>query len=239
MPADIAAAGRLHYEMVRGLLERGACPANRELAASLDLSAGALAETMAALAALHGVVLHPHVAEPWIVHPFSLTPTLNFVEAPRARDAAASRGWWAPCVWCAFGIAVLAGGEVAIHTRWAAETTPLVLRVKDGEPDSDSAGLPVHFAIPPARAWDNVHRHCSLVLPFRSAADIAPWCARHHQPQGEAVPLRQVALLARLWYGEHARSDWRKWTVAEAQAIFSAAGLRSAFWNLGEQTGRY
>ena len=32
--------------------------------------------------------------------------------------------------------------------------------------------LCVHFAIHPTRAWDNVHRHCALVLPFRNEAGL-------------------------------------------------------------------
>jgi hypothetical protein len=231
MSSDTAITTRLHYEIIRGLLDSGACPGNTELAEGLQLAAAELEEAMRALAAIHGVALHPHVCEPWVVHPFSLTPTLNFVEG-------AGCGWWAPCIWCAFGVAALAGGEIAIHTRLAAETTPLVLQVKDGEPASGD-DLLVHFAIPPSRAWDKVHRHCALVLPFRSATDISDWCARHHQPQGEPVPLRQVARLARIWYGQHARPDWRKWTVDEAQDIFAQAGLRSSFWNLGAVPGRF
>ena len=97
----------------------------------------------------------------------------------------------------------------------------------------------VHFAIPPAQAWNNVHRHCALVLPFRSREEIGAWCARHGIPPGEAVPLEQVAGLARTWYGRHADRDWRKWTIAEAQAIFRRAGLDSPFWDLGSVKGRF
>jgi hypothetical protein len=49
----------------------------------------------------------------------------------------------------------------------------------------------VHFGIPPARAWDNVHQRCSMVLPFRSPDDINAWCDRHRLPRGEAVPIQQ------------------------------------------------
>ena len=176
------------------------------------------------------MVLHPHICEPWIIHPFSLTPALNYVQS-------ANGGWWAPCIWCAFGVAALAGGCVEIHARLAGETSPLVVQVRDGEPAA--ADLVVHFAIPPRRAWDNVHQHCGLVLPFRNADEIGPWCGRHRQPEGEAVPIAQVARLAKLWYGRHADADWRKWTVAEAQQIFTQAALVSPFWDLGAQTGRF
>ena len=97
----------------------------------------------------------------------------------------------------------------------------------------------VHFAIRPARAWDNVHQHCSMVLPFRRADDIARWSSRYALPRGEAVPLHQVARLATLWYGSHANPDWHKWTIAEAQAIFQNAGLTSPFWSLENKDGRF
>jgi hypothetical protein len=223
--------GRLHYEMIRGLLHEGSCPGNGELARALGLSIPRLEALLKEAAEGHALVLHPHVPEPWVVHPFSLTPTLNWVEGP-------GHGWWAPCIWCAFGVATLAGGRTFIHTRIGAERESVVVPVKDGEPET-AHDLCVHFAIPPSHAWDNVHRHCALVLPFRGVDDIAPWCVRHRQPRGEAVPLQQVAQLARLWYGKHADPDWKKWSVAEAQDIFARAGLTSAFWDLGERRGRY
>jgi hypothetical protein len=97
----------------------------------------------------------------------------------------------------------------------------------------------VHFAIPPAQAWQNVHQHCSLVLPFRTPEEIRVWCDKHQLPYGEPVPLRQVADLARIWYGTHANPEWRKWTVAEAQNIFRQAGLTSHFWDLEEKSGKF
>ncbi len=183
------------------------------------------------LSNIHGMVLHPHECRPWIVHPFSLTPTLNCIEG---------RGcmWWAPCVWCALGVATLAGGTVHIHTRLGAESKPLKITVQDGSP-IDVDGLFVHFAIPPAQAWDNVHEHCSMVLPFRSSAEIQHWCSRHRLPFGEPVPISQVAQLAKYWYGSHADPDWHKWTIDEAQEIFRRAGLTSSFWTIRNRSGRF
>jgi hypothetical protein len=214
----------LHYEIVKGLLETGACPSNAQLAESLGFGREELERQLRDLADLHGLVLHPHVCEPWVVHPFSLTPTLNWVQGPR-------HGWWAPCVWCAFGIAALVDGETSIHTRLAGEDRAIVIH---GDED-----LWVHFAIPPAQAWQNVHQHCAMVLPFATRDEIPAWCARHRLPLGEAVPLAQVKTMAKLWYGNHARLDWKKWTVAEAQQIFEQAGLRSHFWDLGVRSGRF
>jgi hypothetical protein len=221
----------LHYEMVHGLVEGNACPANFELANRLSVSTAEIEELLRRLSDIHGVVLHPHVCEPWVVHPFSLTPTLNWVEGQ-------GKSWWAPCIWCALGIAVIVGGEVQIHTRFGGEAEPLTISVRDGEP----VGLGdvwVHFAIPPARAWDNVHQHCSMVLPFHSPEGIRGWCGQHGLPHGEAIPLHQVARLARLWYGSHGDPTWHKWSITEAQEIFHQVGLDSQFWNLGGGGGRF
>jgi hypothetical protein len=222
---------RLHHAMIRGLLIRGACPTNSELAQQLEVAAPKLEELLHALSDIHGVVLHPHICEPWIIHPFSLTPTIHWIEAPHA-------SWWAPCIWCAFGVATLAGGKVQIHTSYGGEGECFAIPVVDGHP-AGFDDLYAHFAIPPARAWDNVHQHCSMVLPFRSAEEIREWCNRHGLPRGQVVPLHQVARLARAWYGSHADQNWRKWTVAEAQAIFHNAGLVSDFWNLGAKLGKF
>ncbi|MGD1091360.1 MAG: organomercurial lyase [Bryobacteraceae bacterium] len=148
---DERTLSRVHYEIVRGLVERCACPTNAELAQQPGVSTSQIEEVLRGLSGIHGVVLHPHVCEPWIIHPFSITPTIHWVEARR-------RGWWAPCMWCALGVAAIVGGEVRIHTRIGAEAEVLTIPVIDGEL-TGADGFCVHFAIPPARAWDNVHQH--------------------------------------------------------------------------------
>ena len=221
----------IHHELIRGLIDRGACPLKSELARRLEISGAQIDQLLQKLSEIHGLVLHPHICEPWVVHPFSVTPTLHWIEGQQG-------SWWAPCVWCAFGVATLVQTETRIHTRFGAEAEPFTIRVVKGEP----VGLEtvwVHFAIPPSRAWQNVHQHCSMVLPFRSVPDIRDWCTRHLLPYGEAVPLQQVARLAKLWYGTYGDVNWHRWNVAEAQDIFRQAGLVSAFWDLGEKTGKF
>jgi hypothetical protein len=228
---DQAAISQLHYELIHGFLTRGTCPTNDELATSMDVALGEVEERLRALSDIHGVVLHPHISAPWVVHPFSTTPTLNWLEGKHG-------GWWAPCVWCALGIATLTGGETCIHTRYGAEEKAVAILIADGQPIGHDDAC-VHFAIPPARAWENVHEHCSLVLVFQSADEVGKWCERHRLPRGQVVPLRQVVRLAKIWYGTYASPDWHKWSISEAQAIFNEAGLQSDFWNLGEGSGNY
>jgi hypothetical protein len=217
--------------MIRGLIDTGRGPSNPELERALGVDRSALVSILRELEAAHGIVLHPDRPEPWVIHPFSLTPTATWVQG-------ADRGWWAPCVWCGLGVAALAGGDVQLHTRFGGEQESAMIDVRDGAP-VESGHCVVHFAIPPARAWDNVHAHCAMLLPFRSPSDVDVWTMRHALPLGEVVPLAQVAALARRWYGGHADPQWRKWTVAEAQDIFASVGLTSTFWDLGAQVGRF
>jgi len=225
------AVSSIHHELIRTLIDRGSCPNRSELARRLDMPVAEVEQLLSMLAEIHGVVLHPHICEPWLVHPFSTTPTAHWVEGPGG-------SWWAPCIWCAFGVATLVAGETRIHTRVGAEAEPLIILAVNGQPIG-CEDMWVHFAIPPARAWQNVHQHCSMVLPFRSREDIHTWCDRHRLPHGEEVPLCQVAQFAQAWYGTHADENWHKWTIAEAQEIFRRSGFVSPFWDLGERKGQY
>ncbi len=229
--AERASVSQLHYELIRGLADRGVCPSNAELAQNLGESVTGIEHLLLELSGIHGVVLHPHVCEPWVIHPFSLTPTINWVESAR-------RGWWAPCVWCALGVATVVGGLVQIHSRFEGEADSFTFAAIDGQVASRDE-VWVHFAIPPCKAWQNVHEHCSLVLPFRTPERILDWCGRHRLPYGQAVALQQVAELARLWYGTHGKTLWHKWTIREAQEIFEKVGLSSPFWDLGAKQGNF
>ena len=169
------------------------------------------------LADAHALVLHPGSGDVWVAHPFSCSPTATWV-------ALGDRGWWAPCLWCAFGIEVLVGGRATIHARLGGEAEELAI-ARDSE-------LLVHFALPPRLAWSNVIHYCSTVLPFRSEAELDAWSARHCLPRGAAVPLAQVVTLAERWYGRHRDPAWVKHTTREAQQIFDEVGLTDPFWQL-------
>src|SRR6202034_585326 len=96
-------------------------------------------ELLELLSEMQGIVLHPYARKPWVVHLFPPTATLNWVEGDRL-----SR--WAPCIWCAFGIAHLADGNVVIHSRLGAAGVTIRIQVRDGSPDEPQPPV-VHFAI--------------------------------------------------------------------------------------------
>jgi len=215
-------AARAHHDILQGFVERGYPPRLPEAAHA----------ALRALEAAHGVVLHPGTTDVWVAHPFSASPTGVWVER-RGSD----RGWWAPCLWCAMGVVVLAAPNATIHARYGGESAPATFRVDGGaRVDSDAC---VHFPMPARDAWNNVIHYCATVLPFRAADDVTAWSQRHDLPVGAAVPLAQVLELAQVWYGGYLARDWRKWTVAEAQQIFTRVGLTGPHWQLPTAGERY
>jgi hypothetical protein len=140
-------------------------------------------------------------------------------------------------VWCALGIVVLAASDAVVYARLGGENEEVRIVIEGGALTTQD--LCVHFAMPAHQAWDNVVHWCATVLPFARAADVAAWCLRHALPQGDIVPLTRVLALARDWYGAHLEPDWRKWTRAEAQAIFDRTGLHGEIWRLPETTGTF
>ena len=87
MTANIETA--VHYRYVEPLLATGRIPNSREV--SKRGSAFRSKKSGEPCADTHGVVLHTHVCEPWVIHPFSASPTATWVES-------GDRGWWATCM---------------------------------------------------------------------------------------------------------------------------------------------
>ena len=222
--------GILHYELLRGLVDDGVLPSRDVLQARLECSSAELDLTFEALAAEHGVVLHPGSHRVWAIHPFSLAPTTFLVQS-------GGRTWWGNCAWCSLGIAALVGGTCTITTALGAEGEQITLTVTDGQ--LDRSDLVVHFPVPMTQAWDNVVYTCSVMLMFRSAGDVAEWSERHRIPLGDIQPVTTVMALARRWYGEHLRRDWKKRSVAEARALFAELGLTHPVWSLPIEEGRF
>jgi hypothetical protein len=224
-------AGRLHYELIHGLVETGSIPTRQQLQARLECaSLEELDQLFDELATLHGVLLHPASHTVWAIHPFSLAPTLFLVES-------GDKKWWGNCAWCSFGIATLVGGSCQITTTLGAESEQVRLTVENGQ--VYPSDLVVHFPIPMSRAWENVVYTCSMMLVFKDASHVAEWCTRHQIPCGDIQPVTKVLELAKRWYGEHLRPDWTKKSLSEAGAIFAELGFVHPVWALPAEGGRF
>jgi hypothetical protein len=223
-------SGRLHYELIRGLVETCAIPSRDDLQGLLHSSPEELDLAFEELADVHGVVLHPKSHEVWAIHPFSLAPTGFLVRS-------GGKQWWGNCAWCSLGVAVLAGGRCVITATLGAETEQVQLIVEDGQ--LNRTDLVVHFPIPMTRAWDNVVYTCSTMLLFRDEQQVNEWSARHRIPRGDVRPVAKVLELAKRWYEEHLRPDWTKKSMEEAAAIFADVGLTHPVWHLPLEGGRF
>jgi hypothetical protein len=193
------------------------------LVAAFGVNAKSMTLALQGLAAYHGVVLHPHAPEEWVIHPFSTAPTPFTV---RHGD----RVWWGNCAWCSLGIAALVGGDgVTIETTLGAEGRPVTIHVDDHRV---RGSLVVHFPIPMARAWDNVIFACAMMLVFedkighRRVVEAARAATRRRPAHTEGVRFRPRAVRPPL------DRDWQKWIEDEARDLFERFGFRGPVWDL-------
>ena len=70
------------------------------------------------------------------------------------------------------------------------------------------------------------------MLLFRSEEHIDRWCADRELPRGATMTPKQCHRLARAWYADKLRPEWRRKTVEEAEAVFAEIGLTGPFWRL-------
>jgi Alkylmercury lyase len=220
----------LHHAIARDLVERVRAPSVRELASRFRRSEADVRSALRALAAEHGVVLHPDTDNIWVMHPFSAAPAACVVSA-------GTRTWWAPCPWCAFGVIQLVGGTGSVTTRVGALGESVTLHLVDHElRDRDFV---VHFPVPMQRAWHNVIYTCSVILLFRRPSDVDTWCSVRGIEKGDVRPAEQVSRFATAWYGRHLSENWRKWSNREAAALFRDHGLTGPVWALPEESGTF
>ncbi len=97
----------------------------------------------------HVIVLQSENDDVWMAMPFSAVPTPFQVKVD-------DQSWYANCAWDALGIAAVLGKDASVTTQCADCGEPLTLQVESGALNS-SEGV-VHFALPPARWWDDIGR---------------------------------------------------------------------------------
>ena len=70
------------------------------------------------------------------------------------------------------------------------------------------------------------------MLLFRSEDHVDRWCqARDLSPGGILTP-EQGWRLARGWYRDKVRPEWRRHTLEETESLLENVGLTGPFWNL-------
>lgn len=220
----------LHHLILRHIIEDGYAPDLRSLAREARLTETEMAEALQRLAEYHGVVLHPHAPEVWVIHPFSTAPTNFLVKNARGE-------WWGNCAWCALGAAVLIGGDVTIRTALGAVGRQVELHIRVGE--LQESGYVIHFPVPMANAWDNVIYTCSLIQLFEDEAQVDAWCHQHGIVKGDVQTAQKVLQLSKAWYGRHLDKDWKKWTSAEAAQIFGRLGFSGPIWEVNPSGERF
>ena len=159
----------------------------------------------------------------WVVHPFALAPGSCWVETPRL-------GYWANCLYCAFGIAAALRTDATISTRIGGEGEAVRYVVEGGRAPETSDVF--HLSTPVAHWWDNVVFACSSFQPFHAEADVDAWCARHALPKGAVLTMPALWAFASDWYGQHLDQPWRKRSLDETRALFARHGLTSDFWRV-------
>ena len=214
---------RIRGELTRSIAELQHAPTLQDLATRAECTPYDCEHALVALQDAHALLLHPGTTKPWVVHPFALSPGSCWVEI-------GDKGWWANCLYCAFGIAAAIGGDADIFTRIGGEREPLHVRVRDSE--LSNLELLFHLSTPPREWWDNVIHACASFQPFRTEADVDRWCQRHALPKGAIVPLPQMWRFAQDWYGAYVREPWRKRSDAEVRDVFDRHGFTAPFWSM-------
>jgi hypothetical protein len=70
------------------------------------------------------------------------------------------------------------------------------------------------------------------MLLFRAEEHVDRWCQTRGLERGATLAPRQGWQLAKGWYKDKLKPEWRRHTVEEAEALLADVGLRGAFWNL-------
>lgn len=220
----------LHHAIIKHVIDKGYAPDIKALSALLSSDERAIEKGLYDLQEYHGVVLHPHKPEVWVIHPFSLAPTNFIVKSKKGK-------WWGNCAWCSLGIAALVKEDVTITTSFGAHGDKVDIHIVDGKVVEKD--LLVHFPIPMKQAWDNVIYTCSTMLIFKTELEIDEWATQHHIPKGDVQPISKIWDFSKEWYGNHLDPKWEKWTVQEAKEIFVRYRLKHEVWRLEDGGGRF
>jgi hypothetical protein len=122
-------------------------PTLEDVATALRLTPAEVAASFRRLEEDHVLVFAPGTRNIWMANPLSAFPTAFRVETPRG-------AYWGSCIWDAFGVLAMLGGDGVVLTSCADCGDGMTLQV--GEGVLESAGGVAHFAVPARHWWDNI-----------------------------------------------------------------------------------
>jgi hypothetical protein len=70
------------------------------------------------------------------------------------------------------------------------------------------------------------------MLLFRSEEHIDRWCGARDMPRGGLLSPDQAWRLARVWYKDKLKPDWRRHTLEETERLLADVGITGSFWSL-------
>jgi hypothetical protein len=211
----------LRGTLTRMIANLGYAPSIEDLSDRVGRTAGEVEASLRRLHDGHALLLHPHGGRPWVVHPFALSPGSCWVQT-------AQRGYWANCLYCAFGISAALRRDAVITTRIGGEAETVRYTIEGQRPHETEDIF--HLSTPVARWWDNVVHACASFQPFHTGAEADNWCIRHDMPKGAMMSIPALWAFAQDWYGGALDQPWRKRTAPEARELFARHGLISDFW---------
>ena len=146
---DIVTLDRdVRLAVYRKIADEGLPPTAPEIASGLGVAAADIEAAFHRLADSHALVLAPGTPYVWMASPFSAIPTPFEVEVGGHR-------YFGNCIWDALGIPACLGTDGHIRTYCPDCSQPLSLDVRDGALETPARGV-IHFALPPARWWDDI-----------------------------------------------------------------------------------
>jgi hypothetical protein len=70
------------------------------------------------------------------------------------------------------------------------------------------------------------------MLLFRDEEHVDRWCEMRDLRRGALITPEQCWRLAHGWYKDKLKSDWRRHTVEETEALLAEVGLTDPFWHV-------
>jgi hypothetical protein len=128
-------------------LADGEPPAPARVAEDVGVGAEEVEASFRRLGDDHALVFHRGTLDIRMANPLSAVPTDFRVETSRG-------GYFGNCIWDAFGVVAMLGGEGTVATHCPCCDEPMELRVRGWQ--LEPADGVAHFAVPARHWWDDI-----------------------------------------------------------------------------------